>query len=477
MTFSFKGISCEVFGIHQKRPSRPIMGGREPRTMQVPGRPGTRLLGMDTAGITFNIDVGIDIPADPAALIRQIAEWLYSETEQPLEFSDEPGKVYQCVFVGESPIDAIMDGTLSFYAPEPFAESLTSQVTSIAKGSNIIENDGTAPAFPTFDMTLSGDATFLRVSAGDGGVLIGTPQEMGEEPQHYQVTLLDDDAGDLASWGTGQISPNGSVTGTMTADGMNRFVPATWGTATGWHGPGIRRALPSPATDFTLSARCGIGNLLDINGYFDGDGEVVARVALFVLDVNGDLLGRIEAQDIWSNDHCVRMYGCLGNAIKQSTVVPMPRTLFNDSNSLVLEMSRVGYLWTFGIGLGTVEKANSFGLSDFDEMVSDDVGFVEIWLASRTDQPNEVRPQWINVATVTLKEHIDTEGTTPYIFASGDTVSIENGRDRVLKNGVPFMEFVDPSTRFFGINGDTTIDIETDATAVSGEATIVKRWR
>lgn len=127
MAFTFNGVSSDDFDIMTTKVERSILPPKEARMIAPPGFPGAYYFRSETGIRTFRVlcDLIGDFTLEEfEQRLREIAEWLDTDTPAPLVFDFEPDKTYSAVFDGESGIDRI--GTfgqfaITFLCPYPYA--------------------------------------------------------------------------------------------------------------------------------------------------------------------------------------------------------------------------------------------------------------------------------------------------------------------------------------------------------------------
>lgn len=142
MAFTYNGTHSDAMGVTVMGIRRDFLPPITPRTITVPGRPGSYWYGHDYGAREITIDVfvrGTSL-ADLRIKLRNIANWLKPDGgPKPLVFDDEPDKQYFAVLADRTELEQILwhgRGTLTFVCPDPYAYGELEQAQFI-----ITEND------------------------------------------------------------------------------------------------------------------------------------------------------------------------------------------------------------------------------------------------------------------------------------------------------------------------------------------------
>src|SRR5690625_4641577 len=261
--------------------------------MSVPGMEGNYLSDSQTGSLIIRQPVFYLINDNDHALQLkdELADWLYTKEPAPLEFSDEPGRIYYAVV--QNTIDDFKKiahsrrGTITFLVPDGFDYGPEKEITS-AEDTFILENNGTAESDPIFELTAKKRTTFALVSNGSNYNLVVNLVNV-EDEQTYQKyeRILTATVTNLSGWTTADYVDGGIVAGAMESNG-SRFQAQSFGSGNNWHGPAIKRALPEVLTDFSIKTTVAFGNTR--NNY-------IGRIEMYLLDVNGNTVAKIGLKD------------------------------------------------------------------------------------------------------------------------------------------------------------------------------------
>src|SRR5690606_27137777 len=167
----------------------------------------------------------------------------------------------------------------------------------------IVENPGTAPSEPVFELTATKQTTFAMVTNGEQYMAIGRPEDAIDVPASDREVALSDDASSLVGWSaytSGSTLYNlGIVGGQMGVYNGFAFYAEEFGeNPNGWVGPAIRRSLPEQLQDFMITIDIEMRNL----------GGGVGRIVLFGMDANDDLvftMGMMDSTATYANNRAL----------------------------------------------------------------------------------------------------------------------------------------------------------------------------
>lgn len=179
-TFTFNNIRSDVYFLTSKM-ELPITPEIDFDVMKVTARNGVIPSKSYMGARTFKIKVTLlsTDPADMRQKCRDIAKWLYTDTERTLYFSDEPAKTYQAKIQGGIDLDQLVnlgEADITFIAPNPLANGSTFLGVAVSQGGTVT-NTGTARAYPIIYFTpsaaLSNGITFTNTTTGKSTILTG----------------------------------------------------------------------------------------------------------------------------------------------------------------------------------------------------------------------------------------------------------------------------------------------------------------
>ncbi|MBO1005603.1 distal tail protein Dit, partial [Pseudogracilibacillus auburnensis] len=256
----FNGIKKDYITVLRGR-KRPPWAPVERDLITVPGMPGAYLSGTSIKPRIVTVPVLIRASTFPhlQKLKEDLAAWLVTNEVVPLEFEDEPDRVYYALVDEQLDLDELVrwgEGIISFICLDPFKYGTEKNLLFPADTVSL-ENKGTAETEPIFTFNVLEDTTFAMVSNGEEYMMVGRPADALEAPKNTRPLILNDPASTLVGWsnftGGFDFYGLGLVGGKMKVHGGYAFTPDTWGTnPNGWTGPAIRKSLSEPLQDFEV---------------------------------------------------------------------------------------------------------------------------------------------------------------------------------------------------------------------------------
>jgi len=269
---------------------------------------GAHLANTNIEPLVINQPVGFMTENDEHALQLkdELADWLYTKEPVPLEFEDEPGRTYFAVVHNTvEDFEKIIDfrqGTIQFLCVDPYGYGPEiTETFPFGFPVRTITNEGTANAKPIIEMTAKESTTYALVQNQDDTLeidgesypkylMIGRPHEVDQEPFEKYQRRFHANGSNLVGWSNASNSDidGGTVDGNITTRG-GQFVADSYGTGSNWHGPALKATLDAPVQDFRLSAYLNFYNL--------AEAAMIGRIEIYLLDVNGNAVGKMALID------------------------------------------------------------------------------------------------------------------------------------------------------------------------------------
>src|SRR5699024_2843102 len=134
----------------------------------------------------------------------ELARWLFTEKPAPLEFDDEPGRVYYAV------VNNMLDdfeyianyrrGTIEFLVLDGYSYG-QEQTLHFPSDLVAIENKGTAPADPIFELTATKKSTFAMIgNQDDEYIMLGQPADDDVQEVDTRTSVLYESGSTLSEW-------------------------------------------------------------------------------------------------------------------------------------------------------------------------------------------------------------------------------------------------------------------------------------
>lgn len=447
-SFSFNGIRKDYVFILMGF-SRPAWSPIERDILKVPSKAGGYLLQTNIDVRTIEVPVIIKSPNvnGMQKMKEDLADWLITDQPCELIFDDEPDRTYMAVIDGESDIEELIfrgKGTLKFVCPMPYKLGAvqTKQFANNADGNfqADIANQGTVESMPIIDITTGIQSPFLDVWNGDEYFRLGYPTGIKTKVVKQDERLIWDEMNNLATWtaATGTMGIY-KCSGSMKVQGGYAFTPSSYGTgaADEWHGPFMKRDLPSNAgvvqdfrADIMLSFK---------SNHWDRMGKVV----FLLLDSTDKVIAEIGMADEYMSHEMTTGQAIIDPGVARKWIADemgMTSSTFNDFFGHV-SIARRGKEWSFYFAKyrnGTqIDDASLVRRwrdeNDSNEMTAKPVAKIAIGCVAYgthppADMANIEDVKFWKINTLNVDE-------TPYIFDVGDKIQIDTERSLVTING------------------------------------------
>ena len=458
------------------------------------------------------VDVEFLIIADDLnslqAIKKGIAFMLDIDRPAKLVFSDEPDRFLYAVLDGQTQVDEILrdgKGMLTFICHDPFYYSDTEKefladATDLLK----IDNFGTAPTSPKFELEFPNDCGFVALVSPAGVIQIGEPEQVDAVPIPRSERLLNTNMEALTGWtynsaaNTKTLTPNSTIGGTFKINGFMTS-PATYGnTGPSWHGPSMRRTLPA-AMNGDVSSQyfettiwfnfksLRTGQVVTSSVRRDLDAEQKGVFEFNVMDDSNNFLAGVRMMDQTVYHDMTVPEFWVGNTRvwREDLTKPAPRRekyTYREGGKVKtgyrnVYASDVGK-WNDMAGFVKITKFNhriTFDLQKIGDngrvehrktmTVRLDAGqhaqkgrHLQAWFGKFPNYP--VMDTWGIRHLDFTKHNTDTELDVPNTFKSGDKLLIDCESSQAYLNGGLFMDKVDIGSEFFEvISGETEVQL------------------
>src|SRR5699024_2710063 len=230
--------------------------------------------------------------------IDELNDILNTREDVPIVFDDETDMTYYGRLDSVNNLTEehkIYQAVLTFLCSNPYKYG--PEVSKDLGDVDTVNNEGTAPADPIFELTAKEKATFAMISNGaDENAeynLIGTPADVDEVVVDERNLILNERGETLDTWGeagTKVDSNKAEVTGTLGTDGtgvvvLNYGSPSSDAT---WYGPALLKEI-NPIQDFEVEMRLRAESKRPSDVY---------RIEFYLFDENMDTIGKMA---IWDN--------------------------------------------------------------------------------------------------------------------------------------------------------------------------------
>jgi predicted phage tail component-like protein len=390
--------------------------------------------------------------------LEQLAEWLYYDEAKKLVLGDDINKYYLAKFTGDSNIQEsflVGEGTLTFVCTNPYKHGLEREFLipeTYGNGSepfNVL-NTGNAVTEPKMTFEIVKDITSFTVVADDEFIDIGTPMTVDDSrtiASHGKYAMYDQ-LTSTTGWTTSASVHSGTVFGTFEVYGNHAFRQSglDFGeNLTGWHGATMQKVMDFAVQDF------------DAVWYFriDTSKEQLGRMHMSLLAEDGTELFMVQMYDAHANNSSLRFSA---RSFGIENIIGSEATFTNNTSiDGYVKLKRQGsimYVDVYEKVSGAYKKLHSQRFMDTSG--GKKVGQVKLHTGAYGSYAPAYMEQRDVVITNLDKASLNIN-TVPLIAVAGDVLEIDNSTGAILKNGVPFYQYLNPSSSFIklekGANG------------------------
>ncbi|MGR6115708.1 distal tail protein Dit [Aeribacillus composti] len=446
---TFRGIRKDYITIIRGR-KRPPWAPLQRNILTVPGLPGGYLT--DTVSNPRQIEVPVLIKAnsfpDLQKLKEDLAGWLVTDTPQELIFDDEPDRVYFAVVDESLDLEEIVKwghGIIRFICPDPYKYG--PELEAIFPSDVVsLQYKGTAPGDPVFELEATQPVTFAMIqNQNEEYMMIGKPIDVTDTPYAKYERVFYSDCDSLTGWTTaapGEI--DGNIAGTMETNGT-RFQASDYGTGSSWHGPAIKTSLPEVLTDFKMTAWIAL-----YNGYA---ARQVGRVEIYLLDPNGNQVGKVAMKDTRTLQSLAWGEARAGDADNYKYLINEYGDKPGNWNDFAghVELSREGNRWRAYFAMvdtstGRHHTRRIVEWVDTENKFTRNVAQVVVHVG----QFGSNEPISCGVYSISIfKINPNQSNKVPYIADVGDIITFDHVTKDILINGESRKDLKDFGARFF----------------------------
>lgn len=426
-----------------------VLAPRRIYSKDVPKRDGVYVFGKKAEPRFFEID--LIIAEDVSFKRASLARLFDTEVPVPLEFSFNPGIEYYAIVTGDTMMsqprmDKVAKFTVEFMIPEPYGYGNSYAMTLSADGVDGVADIsvfGDAKVFPEISMTLLSDTTSVGLTNGTDYMQLGIPKTPDKEAVPREELVFSDGMGSTSGWSalTGTLE-DGTMSGSLTTNGYS-FQLGDKGTGSVWHGGALAKSLPEPLQDFVFQAK------VIFNSSKPGD---MGKVDLYFRNSAGEIIGKMTMKDDVPSAKSNRAQSAVGYFGQRRIIVDRYDSHFTPYSGL-FRMRREGNLIrAYYSQVENGKEVRSFrediiatgGL--FDDPIASVV--VAISAFGTTTTPfmavEEVKFWKIN--------ELDTSTQVDEVFHAGDVLRVDMQNGAVYLNEVNAIKYVQPGSKFFGLN-------------------------
>lgn len=426
--------------------TKPLFAPVERNIMSITGMPGAHLQGTEIKPLEFGQPIAYVSKDDKSdlELKDELAEWLITDEPAPLEFDDEPGRIYYALVQNTiedfERISILRQGTIKFLCLDPYSYG-PEKTQEFQSDADIITNEGTAEADPIFELEVINPVTFAMVqNDNEEYMMIGKPADVDEEVVDTEQLLLEEHGETLDTW---QLPP-GTWEGSFTTNGAQILVK-DYGTGDSWHGPGLMKEVP-PTQDFEI----------EMSSYVRSErADQTFRVSANFYDEGMNELGMMRVWDKKSRQKKMDIEARVGPFVERYFNYPISDRNYSLKDQRVwngiIRVTRKGNTFTF-YAARISQRGNHFDTitevyHDVNNEFAGKLKFIRFDMAhyGSTNHTNEAMINYIRVS----EQYQVNVDQTPYIARPGDIITFDHKDDEILINGEDRKDLKDFGGSFF----------------------------
>jgi predicted phage tail component-like protein len=498
---SFAGVNAPDF-FRTKKVSMRAMPPVDISTVKIPNMDGEYYTGKRYATDVITVEFFIRAPDKKGVMYtaEELGKWLATDSPQPLIFDDKPDRTYYAIVQGATSLDKMIQfaaGTITFFLADPFAYAPAKLLTLPANAIGSITNEGSAQAFPRFNIQFKKSSSFVSLISPNGIVMLGNPATPEKTTIPKYKNVLNSDMSSVAAWtaSSSAFVDGDTVQGSFISNGYS-FMQTDYGTepttGNGWYGAAMRKDLTETAADFEVTAKIGLSSTFPAE---------MGRIEVYLYGVNGERLGKMQMKDTFEAYENNQVEGWIGDGrqsqvgkqvmsitgtrpapkvIKQkvngktltSTIYPFSYGQYNDFTGY-LYFRRQGTKYQLQVGrIAADGTRNTRTTVTYDDSAKKyptaELAYIVIHMAKYKGHATPKKAFYIDDVQVTK---LQTGGTiyNEDIINANDVVTVDMASGEVLCNGAEFQENLDIGSKFFGLDGGTETEVQVlseDDTAV-----------
>jgi predicted phage tail component-like protein len=475
---SFAGVITPAFFLVEKV-TFSVLPPSQITQLDIPLTSGAYFINQKHGVRTFAVDYTIKAANSSSVMYAadDLAVWLNHKTPQPLVFRDKPDQTYYAIVDGATDLSKFGQsgkGQLTFVCLDPHAYGLerTYSFNPLTTDPIIVFNNGNQKTGSEMEMTFTKNVTDFAIVTDTDMLYFGEPFDATvKTPTNLKPRVLSDGLDSTSGWTEGITVDGGVVAGTLVSNGysFSQF-EKNYGVGSGWHGGSMIKSLGKQVQDFTCEATIGL---------IASDKKQVGRVEVYLLDINGNKLGKIALVDFTATGEFPKFEaraGGGGGHYLVSDYGNKPYT-FADFSGMI-RISRIGKKWEAYVGKidskGKHHTRMSKTWTDSKNLYGTKVAAVQIHVGT---QGVQVPTNSMHVSSIVVYEHLEkTPVVVNYVFEKDDILTIDNSTGEVRKNGEPCYQDLYPSSSFLMFeNGANGVSVSEPA-ITNGKITFKERW-
>lgn len=410
--------------------------------------------------------------------VETIGEILKTDDDAPIIFDDEPDRIYYGMLYGETPLTDTLQfgkGEINFLCLDPHKYGAEEELAFDSDGVLNFFNTTNSDIFPRYEIAFNQPATFFSILDAENQITIGEPEEVTKAKVPREQLIMTEGFNSMTGWSATNVAVDGTVLGTIGVNAQGNFVPTSFGTGTGWHGPALKKSLPEELQDFKME--------LYLENKSTGGKTVrnkqIGRAELYLLDINDLVIAKFAILDQHTSYEKTFGEARLGAQSGGKYIINYVgnNSVWNNFDGRIY-IERIGKRWLVTIGKwdGKRHYARlSKGYYDADNAFNQKVAKVQVHFGAYDAYPTTTM-----LFDIMYIKKINTVLTveTPYIVDTGDIVEVDTFNGGIYKNGDPWMKELDQVSDWFSLKpGSTVLEFYPEGVTSSIKAFFSKRWQ
>lgn len=476
MAFKFNGQTLpEYVKVNDIRDS--LLPTVSQNTLKVKSRDGLVDYGneIDARQIEMDITILASDEADLRSKAREFGEWLYTEEAVELEILTEPDVYYKAKITGESTLNEVLNvgqGTITFICTDPFAYGETRTMGIIPTSLNLptpISNYGGLKSYPKFSFQFTQSVTNFSIRIGNETLSFGKNSNVSHTPVEPNPLRASWDFSSNTGWSASPVALDEcpqSQLDTILEAGVSNGWSLSWNKTgydegyTGWYGMAGVRDIGYSLQDFKIETTFGL--------HASEIGEL-GRVEVYLLDSTNIIIGKQSFRlgnpsniSYWAQARLGSTW-LITSADGNGSYGGQYANAWKNWSAGTMAIARRGNEWSVYFGMHDSQGRHVANLHqtyiDTANVHTRKVSKILIHIGSNVyggDKPvstayiSDMKIWELNVQPVTVT-------TDPYVFRSGDILTVDCATAEVRRNGELYYEFLDPNSIFpslkTGVNG------------------------
>ncbi|MCP3025993.1 distal tail protein Dit [Halobacillus sp. A5] len=466
---SYAGVETPSFLIIEKVTPQTLPPARV-NSMNIPMKNGERFINKTLGVRTFVADVAIKVPKGKTLLemMDDLADWLDYDEPQKFILRDKPNIYYMAIVESSTDIQRFSysgKGQITFVCYDPHGYGDDKQYVyegNQEDPTTIVNNEGNKETAPIMSMRFVKDVTDFAVTTDDDMLYFGEPFDPDVNTiKDFNPKLVYEEMDSFDGWTNGVSVDGGNIVGEFETNNRSfRQSGKDYGEGTKWHGASMIKSVGKEIQDFTIDMHFGMDSY---------DAKEKGRVELYLLDVNGNKIGKIALVDLSASGIFPKFEARAGSFQDghyfANDYGKRKDTYKNFYGKMVI--SRKGKKWNayiahFNTDTRKFEKKLVKSWTDTLNQYDATLASVQVHIATYND---DAIYQDMYIYRVTVWEHITfEEEDIDFVFRVDDDLIIDNDKGEIYLNGEEFYDRLYHSSTFLmldkGLNGIAVSDTD-----------------